>query len=160
MRASPANPIVQVPAGEHEQRTTITVDVFIPDHPDRSESPVFRAARKALITDNPNAKCEVNNEDCDHDHPLELHHDIVEWCDADGVDWDRMKVMYPEFDWTNFDPAHPETFVDSAFNARRVLCKKHHTGKDHGIHLLPYPVWLMQKHKRNDFIMTPDEEKA
>jgi hypothetical protein len=140
-------------AGEHEQRLTLTVDIFVPDHPDRSESPVFRRARKLLIEDNPAAKCWIDNSQCDGG--LELHHFFIEWCDADGVDWDRVRALYPDFDWSTFK--EPADFVDSAYNARLVLCKKHHTGKDHGIHLLPYPVWLMQAHKRADFVFSPDE---
>lgn len=149
----------EIPKGEHEQRMTISIDVFVPDHPDRTESPIFRHTRDKLIKDNSMAVCEVNNADCDHDHPLELHHDMVEWCDSEGVDWDKIKKDCPEFPWETFDPAHPEQFIDSEFNAKRVLCKKHHTGKDHGIHFLPMPIWQMQKYKRDDFILTPDEEK-
>jgi hypothetical protein len=145
---------MNTPKNEHEQKMTVSVDVFVPDHPDRTESPIFAKARKQLISDNPNACCEV----CGIKKDLELHHDIVEWCDADGVNWDKLKKLYPDFDWKNFDPSRPETFVDSVYNARRVLCKKHHTGKDHGIHYLPYPIWQMQKHKRDDFIFSPDEE--
>ena len=142
--------------GEHEQRETISIDIFVPDHPDRTESPQFRRARALLIGNNPNACCEVCAKKDSPDSPLELHHDIVEWCDAEGVDWDRMRVMYPDFDWSTFQT--PADFIDSAYNARRVLCKKHHTGRDHGIHMLPYPIWQMQKHKRQDFVFSPDEE--
>jgi|WetSurMetagenome_2_1015567.scaffolds.fasta_scaffold332919_2 hypothetical protein len=143
------------PQNEHEQKLTISIDIFVPDHPDRTESSVFAKARHQLISGNPHACCYV----CGTKESLELHHDIVEWCDADGIDWEKMKSLYPEFGWSNFDPSHPETFIDSAFNARLVLCKKHHTGKDHGIHYLPYPIWQMQRYKRADFIFSPDEEK-
>ena len=27
-----------------------------------------------------------------------------------------------------------------------LLCKKHHTGKDEGIHDLPHPLWIWQKY--------------
>lgn len=145
---------MNIPKNEHEQKLTVSVDVFVPDHPDRTETPIFAKARRQLISGNPNACCYI----CGGKENLELHHDIVEWCDADGIDWDKMRSLYPDFGWSNFDPMHLETFIDSAFNARLVLCKKHHTGKDHGIHYLPYPIWLMQKHKRADFIFSPDEE--
>jgi hypothetical protein len=148
----------QAPKGEHEQKLTISVDVFIPDHPDRSDSPIFRATHKKLIGSNPNACCEVNNEHCDKDHPLELHHRYVEWCDSLGVDWEKVARLVPDFDWKNFDPAKPETFIDSEWNANQVLCKKHHIGKDHGKHYLPEPIWNMQALKRSDFIFSPDEE--
>jgi hypothetical protein len=148
----------QVPANEHEQKLTVSIDVFVPDHPDRTTTPIFSATRKKLIGDNPDAKCWVDNGHCDYEHPLELHHALVEWCDSDGVDWEKIKLASPDFDWANFDPAHPETFIDSEYNAFLVLCKKHHTGKDHGIHYLPHPTWQMQKHQRADFVFAPDEE--
>lgn len=149
------------PAHEHEQKETFTIDVYLPDHPDRTTSPVFRATRKKLIVDNPHARCEVNNEECDLTHPLELHHDLVEWADANGVDWAKMQALCPEFNWAAFNPARPETFIDSEFNAKRILCKRHHTGADRGIHMLPYPIWRMQLVKRDDFVFAPgDKVKA
>lgn len=144
---------------EHEQRLTLHIDIFVPNHPDRSESPIFRHTREKLIEKaDPPATCKVNNEDCDHEHPLELHHSVVEWCDSNGVDWLKVAEACPDFDWKTFDPAHPETFIDSEYNANLVLCKKHHTGVDHGIHCLPLPIWNMQKFKRRDFVFSPDEE--
>jgi hypothetical protein len=141
------------PTNEHEQKLTLSVDIFIPNHPDRANTPIFDATRKKLIANNPSACCWV----CGCKDDLELHHELVEWCDSDGVDWEKVKLDAPDFDWASFDSAHPETFIDSEHNAKLVLCKKHHTGKDHGIHMLPYPTWLMQRHKRADFVFTPDE---
>ena len=140
-------------ANEHEQKDTFTIDVFVPDHPDRANTPIFEHTRKKLIANNPDAACWV----CGAKETLELHHSLVEWCDSDGVDWKIVQQDAPGFDWEHFDPAHPETFIDSEFNANLVLCKKHHTGKDHGIHMMPYPTWLMQRHKREDFVFSPDE---
>ena len=140
--------------GEHLQKQTLTVQVYIPDHPDRSESPIFRATRKKLIEDNPDACCFIcGTKDC-----LELHHEIVEWCDSAAVDWSKVAKVVPEFDWDSFDPSNPATFIDSEHNARLVLCKKHHTGLDHGIHMLPEPLWRLQLLKRPDFVFSPDEE--
>lgn len=144
---------MDIPTNEHEQKLTLSVDIFIPNHPDRANTPVFEATRKKLISGNPDACCWV----CGTKEELELHHELVEWCDSDGVDWQKVKIDAPDFDWTSFDPAHPETFIDSEYNAKLVLCKKHHTGKDHGIHMLPFPTWLMQRHKRDDFVFAPDE---
>lgn len=142
---------------EHEQKRTLSIDVFIPDHADRTNTPIFEATRRKLIMHNPNARCAVANGHCDHEHPLELHHRHVEWCDSLGVDWERVKQLVPEFDWSTFDPAHPETFIDSEWNANLVLCKKHHTGVGHGIHCLDGPTWQMQMLQRPDFIFSPDE---
>lgn len=148
---------MNAPANEHELKKTITVDVFVPNHPDRSSTPIFERTRKKLIVDNPNATCAVNNGHCDHEHPLELHHQHVEWCDSSGVDWAKVALKVPGFDWATFDPAHPETFIDSEWNANLVLCKKHHTGVDHGIHCLDGPTWGMQALQRTDFMFSPDE---
>lgn len=145
------------PANEHEQKLTISVDIFVPDHPDRTTTPIFQRTRNKLIANNPAARCAVDNGHCDHDHPLELHHAHVEWCDSNGVDWTKVAKDVPGFDWASFDPAHPETFIDSEWNANVVLCKKHHTGIDHGIHCLPGPTHQMQKYQRADFIFSPDE---
>lgn len=149
---------VHLPPSEHEQRRTLSIDVLIPDHPERTGTPIFDATRRELIGNNPAAACEVNNGHCDHDNPLELHHAVVEWCDSNGVDWDKVKAAVPGFDWDNFDPSKPETFIDGKWNANRVLCKKHHTGKDHGIHCLDYPTWQMQKFETAGFVFSPDEE--
>lgn len=148
---------MNAPTNEHELKKTIAVDVFVPDHLDRSNTPIFERTRKKLIVDNPNAVCAVNNGHCDHDHPLELHHQHVEWCDSNGVDWAKVAAKVPGFDWSTFDPAHPETFIDSEWNANLVLCKKHHTGVDHGIHCLDGPTWGMQALQRADFVFSPDE---
>ena len=145
---------MNTPANEHEQKLTVSIDIFVPDHTDRANTPIFEHSRKQLIVDNKMACCEV----CGSTEELELHHEHVEWCDSDGVDWGKVRADVPSFDWASFDPAHPEMFIDSTFNANRVLCKKHHTGKDHGIHYLPYPIWQMQKYKRVDFVFSPDEE--
>ena len=144
-------------SGEHLQKQTLTIEVFAPDHPDRTESPVFKATRDKLIKNNPNAKCYIGNAHCDHDHPLELHHSLVEWCDSNAVDWDKIKLLVSDFPWDKFDPAKPEDFIDSAWNANLVLCKKHHTGKDHGIHTLPVPLWELQKTMKTGFVFSPDE---
>ena len=145
-----------VPKGEHEEKITISVDVFVPDHPDRTNTPIFAHSRRVLIANNPNACCEV----CGIKEDLELHHEHVEWCDSDGVDWEKIKKDVPDFNWDGFNPDAPETFIDSVFNANRVLCKKHHIGKDHGIHYLPYPIWQMQKYKKDTFVFSPDEESS
>jgi len=62
------------------------------------------------------------------------------------------------FNWHEFDPAHPETLVDSPQNMI-VLNSKFHRGPDHGIHALTLPIWLFQAFPRKDgFVFSPDEE--
>lgn len=61
------------------------------------------------------------------------------------------------FDWKAFDPAKPETFVDSMANML-VLTAKFHRGVDHGIHAMTFEEWLFQAFPRIDgFVYTPDE---
>lgn len=143
------------PVGEHLQKQTLTVQVFVPDHPDRTETPLFAATRRTLIEHNPEAECFI----CGIKTDLQLHHYWVEWCDSTAVDWKKVAEIVPAFDWATFDPTKPETFIDSPANAKLVVCSKHHIGSDHGIHTLPYGLWLLQRLKRPDFTFSPDEEQ-
>ena len=131
-------------SGEHEVHETIEIDIFYPDHAPREESYLFRKTKHHLIKvlDTP---CFV----CGSKDKREVHHFHLEWADSEGVDWDKVKKAHPNFSWSTFE--NPEDFVDSEYNMM-VLCMKHHRGKDHGIHFLPYPIWIMQKLQKDDFI--------
>lgn len=137
---------------EHELKMTVLVDVFYPDHLPRTESPMFARTKRHLVHDL-DTPCWI----CGTKEGREVHHFHVEWADADGVDWDRMRTLHPGFDWSTFKV--PADFVDSPYNML-VLCAKHHRGKGHGIHLLPYPVWIMQRNQRADFVFSPDESAS
>lgn len=64
------------------------------------------------------------------------------------------------FDWHAFDPAKPETLIDSIYNML-VLNKKFHRGPYHGIHMMTFPVWVFQAFPRvPGFVFTPDEMPA
>nr|WP_199065146.1 hypothetical protein [Chromobacterium sp. ASV5] len=64
------------------------------------------------------------------------------------------------FDWRTFDPARPETFVDSMANML-VLHSKFHRHRDHGIHEMSLPEWIFQAFPRvPGFVFTPDELPA
>lgn len=64
------------------------------------------------------------------------------------------------FDWTSFDPDHPEIFVDSAANML-VLHQKFHRAKGHGIHGASFPLWVFQAFPRKPgFVYSPDELTA
>jgi hypothetical protein len=134
---------------EHEQKLTLSVDIYYPDHEPRTESSLFARTKHHLVKvlDTP---CWI----CGSKDQREVHHFHAEWADAEGIDWDRMRVLHPNFPWSTFTKA--EDFIDSEYNML-VLCKKHHTGKDHGIHMLPYPIWIMQRNARADFQFSPDE---
>lgn len=143
---------MNTPASEHEVHETITIDVFYPNHPPRKESELFRRTKNHLIAIM-DAPCWV----CGAMQNREVHHFHAEWADADGIDWDKMRILHPNFPWSTFKES--TDFIDSEYNMM-VLCEKHHRGKDHGIHVLPYPIWIMQRDQRADFIFSPDEVKA
>lgn len=63
-------------------------------------------------------------------------------------------------DWNTFDPDNAVEFVDSIHNML-PLNAKFHIYKDHGIHLVPFPEYLLQVLPRiKGFVLTPDEEVA
>lgn len=64
------------------------------------------------------------------------------------------------FDWAAFDPAKPETFIDSPQNML-VLHEKFHRAKGHGVHMRTGPTFLFQAFPRKiGFVFTPDEAPA
>lgn len=55
------------------------------------------------------------------------------------------------FNCDAFDPADPYTFVDDMTVNGLLLGKAHHTGKDVGIHDMPFPLWIAQKYAREGY---------
>lgn len=139
------------PSREHEQTTTLHIDIFYPDHAVRTESALFRKTKHQLVAvlDTP---CYV----CGTKEHREVHHWHAEWADSEGIDWDKMRTLHPAFDWSTFK--EPSDFIDSEYNMK-ILCAKHHRGINHGIHMVPLPMWEMQRIQKADFVFSPDEEK-
>jgi hypothetical protein len=135
---------------EHEVKEQISVDIFYPDHAPRKESALFGRTKTHLV-DTMGTPCWV----CGSKEGREVHHFHLEWADSDAADWDKVKAKHPNFDWSKFKSA--EDFVDSEYNMM-VLCEKHHRAKDHGIHLLPYPIWVAQALVKKGFVFSPDEQ--
>ena len=70
------------------------------------------------------------------------------------IDWSegaQIRKDFSDFDWANFDPADPMTFVDDMRVNGLILCKKHHIGKDEGIHCLPHPIWIAQRYGQEGY---------
>jgi hypothetical protein len=133
---------------EHEFKETIVIDIFYPDHPPRKESSLFTKTKHHLVKvlDTP---CWI----CGTKENREVHHFHAEWADSEGIDWNKMRSLHPDFDWSTFK--EPEDFIDSAYNMM-ILCSKDHRLKNHGIHNLPYPIWIMQRNQLDEFIFTRD----
>ncbi len=61
------------------------------------------------------------------------------------------------FDWQAFDPAKPETFIDSPQNML-ALSAKFHRSATHGIHHRTFPTFVFQGYpRRAGFVFSPDE---
>ena len=144
----------------HTERETLAVEINIPAHADRVTTPLFRETREKLLARD-GARCWICGQTAEEiGHPLEAHHWIVERCLAEMVDWVlfmRQAVAgdygphAQAFDWKNFDPADPYSFVDDMLANGRMLCKPHHVGRDEGIHALPYPLWIAQRFAREGY---------
>jgi hypothetical protein len=69
-------------------------------------------------------------------------------------------TIWRGFDWEAFDPAVPETFVDSAANML-VLHEKFHRSPTHGIHRHTLSIWSMLAFPRvKGYVWSPDELAA
>ncbi len=172
----------------HEQKETLSVDVFEPGHDPRTVTATFRDSKRELehLFTNDDARCFICNANAaEAGEPLEAHHVVIERCFANGVDWDLVKAFFgsgePEvlkslassthpmlqwihrlfsFDWENFDPKSEKDtydFIDNMMVNGLMLCKKHHTGKDEGIHDLPFPIYIFQKFARPGYKFSRDE---
>ena len=127
----------------HVLAATLAFRVWYPAHEQRTESTVFAATKRHLV-EYQNEGCWV----CGTRKDREVHHWWVEWAFANAVDWKRMRTLHPDFDWSKFK--EPADFVDSLYNCR-VLCVRHHRLQGFGIHNLPFPVWIEQRHKPGDW---------
>lgn len=141
----------------HQEKETLQVEVNVPEHEDRVTTALFIRTRKALIERD---KCcyvsGMTEEECKaQGGSLEAHHHPIERCLAHLVDWPGFITeakagkwgLGPQaFDWDAFDPKNPYTFVDDMLHNGMLLAKRFHTGKDEGIHCMPYPLWIAQKY--------------
>lgn len=129
----------------HEEKQTLTVDVNIPGHEPRKTTALFERTKRLLI-EREGGRCYVCGRTAEEaGHPLEAHHHPVERSLANMIDWGLVKPLFPDYDWSRFDEADPMSFVDDMTVNGLLLCKAHHTGKDEGIHALPYPLWVAQR---------------
>lgn len=145
---------------DHEEKETLTVDVNIPGHDERVTTSLFVRSKAALIKRD-GAHCFIcGGTDESTGAPLEAHHHPVERSLANMVDWAIVRTECEAgkwgehakaFDWSTFDPANPYTFVDDMTVNGLLLCKAHHTGKDEGIHDMPFPLWIAQHFGKEGF---------
>lgn len=121
----------------HEQKTTLHVIEFFPAHEPRESDPHYHAflAVRARLKALGKLRCWV----CGAMEHVELHHNVVEFALANGVDLAKFADKFPEFKMAWADRESFLAWVESEGNLL-PLCKLHHTGAQ-GIHVLPYPAW-------------------
>ena len=136
----------------HEEKLTLSVDVNLPGHDERVTTPLFTRTRSLAL-----AACEDRSFACNRTGaeagPIELHHMWIERCLANAVDWADFRTFIRSLKVyvdraAQYADDHPTLdnimdFVDDMTANGLPLCKEHHTGKDSGIHDLPFPLWLL-----------------
>lgn len=122
----------------HEEKETLHVDVNIPAHPDRETTALFEHTRKELIERD--KVCFICSKPHTKESPLEAHHSIIERCLTEMIDFSLLGIA-----------GDPYGFVDDMTRNGMLLCKEHHTGKETGIHYLPYPLWIAQKYGKEGY---------
>jgi hypothetical protein len=126
----------------HMMKRSLTEVVITPAHAKRKESKEFKASKKRLRQDG-HYKCWV----CGSTQKLQVHHYGGEWSLESSLDLNLLKEFLMEWDVYGYSRLMrnlPLTTVDDVRNMM-VLCQKHHTGKEHGIHEITFPVWITQK---------------
>lgn len=134
----------------------LTLCYEYPAHDPRKGDPHYRAFNeaKARLKRLGKEVCWIDNADCDHDHPIELHHSTVEFALANIVDTAHFERLYPEF-----KIASDEEFLNWVESEGNLLplCKMHHVGIL-GIHTIHYPAWLVQRFMKAGVV--PPERKV
>jgi hypothetical protein len=148
----------------HTERETLSVEVNIPEHQDRTTTALFTRTRRLLI-EREGARCSICNATAaESGHPLEAHHHPIERSLAEMIDWERFKLdaqsgywgpHIKAFDWDNFTDW--VQFVDDMTVNGLLLCKTHHTAKDSGIHTMPFPLYIAQKYAKEGYVFSSTE---
>jgi hypothetical protein len=148
-----------VETAAHVEKETLKIDVNILMHAARATTALFTRTRKLLIA-REGGRCFIcHRTAAESGHPLEAHHHPIERCFAEEIDWKLVEIdcrvgdvpvparqlaALQAFDWSKFDPAHWETFVDDLTVNGMLLCRDHHIAADDGIHTVPGPIWIAQ----------------
>lgn len=152
----------------HEEKDTLKVDVDLPGHAPRVTTALFTKTKRLLMkastalgfnVKRPAGRCWIcDKTEQELGQPLEAHHFGIERAYIDAsIRWNVVAQDFPIFDWKNFNPAKPEEFVDNMSAQGVLLCKEHHTGKDTGVHTLPFSLWIMQRYLADGTRFNPTE---
>jgi hypothetical protein len=139
------------PFPSHSQGET---DAFVEHSPDhehaRTASPMFEHNRHELVV-NRNYTCFYADKNCDHMHPVEAHHEFLEYSKKDAIDLELFRARHQYVNNPqNGLPLLPA--IDRAIAANDPLllcddianlviyCKVHHVGPGVGKHHAPDPL--------------------
>lgn len=140
--------------GVHIAKRTLVEEVIVPDHPPRTASAEFERNRRQLIEDGHG--CLVCGSKGSAAHPLEAHH-LVEWSAWEHVDPAKLLGVLKRIDLYGHAARLGDRPIGSPDDIRNLmmLCSSaplqgqpvaggHHRGPDMGIHMVTFPVWLIQ----------------
>ncbi len=159
----------------HEEKETLAVDVELPGHDPRKTTSLFEHSKKELEA-RVGGRCYICGRTSAEAGPLQAHHHPIERCFANMIDWERVALDFPTFDWKKFFagakretytvpaegdvpaftatvlvPVDPYLFVDDMRYNGLLLCADHHIHKDEGIHDLPFPIWIAQRYGKEGY---------
>lgn len=118
----------------HDQKISHSYVVHYPEHSPREDDPHYRDFNEYRRRTKATAKCvhalhTGDDSECDHEHPLELHHCHVEFALQNGVDLKWLERDYPGVS----NPDEVGAWVESAVNLE-WRCRWHHRGSG-GVHV-------------------------
>lgn len=128
----------------HDQIISNRYKIFYPEHEPREKDPhykLFKKARKRII--NAGVGCWI----CGSTENRELHHSLVEFASANGVDYKKLSKDFPQYHLKSEEDFL--NWVESESNLQ-VLCSYHHRSPYAGIHHVDYPNWILQKYWKDD----------
>ena len=151
----------------HEEKKTLTEDVFIPGHDPRETTPLFTRTRLEMLKREGN-RCMVCGREPGECGPIESHHYLGERALANDIDWPVFEAWVRNLHrllgyavaWMDQHPGGPADimdFIDDQMVNGMPLCKEHHTGSDSGIHMMDFPLFEGQAIAKAGIKYTPGE---
>lgn len=169
----------QVLSKDHtELDSTLHQIIQYPPHPPRAADSKFTKIRhqRVVVNNQPCFICGITNHDIHNNNPdpsrfkqMELHHCLVQWALADGIDVDKWNaqivpllnsksslLLAPSARSQDISKMSREQIIDFAHHGDEnllVLCNVHHRSPLTGIHKISYPAWISQKYLKPQYIV-------
>lgn len=150
----------------HTLEITVRVPEWVPEHAQRTESPIFERNRQRLMNDGHGEcwGCKLAGRHVAED--LQCHH-LSEWAEWEDADPALVLTLCRWLDPYGYARADPDSPIESPDDIRALvfLCQPCHTGAPHkpddpaaepggyesgGIHYAPWPVWLAERLRKTE----------